>query len=300
MNWLLREVRLLPLVLFATGSLFALKTFALLSGGGYTLGSPRPAQAEEPASARAKFSDAWNTLGYPDITGAVPQAKPSDKDGGKSAKGPPEKNPAKANPPGEKDKKDGAAGKEENASAAKETASKPGEEPPAGAAPMSEGKAFPVDGRPLSPAERAILERLQERRQELDQRARELDMRETLIAGAEKRLEGRILELKEVEARVNAAMNKRDEVEAARFKSLVSMYENMKSKDAAKIFDRLDPRVLLEVAAQVNPRRMSDILAQMSPEAAERLTVELANRARPSDAAPSANDLPKIEGNNPG
>ena len=58
------------------------------------------------------------------------------------------------------------------------------------------------------------------------------------------------------------------------------MYENMKPKDAAKIFDRLDIRVLIEVANQINPRRMSDILAQMSPEAAERLTVELANRRR--------------------
>ncbi len=32
----------------------------------------------------------------------------------------------------------------------------------------------------------------------------------------------------------------KDESEAARFKSLVTMYENMKAKDAAKIFDRLD------------------------------------------------------------
>ena len=60
------------------------------------------------------------------------------------------------------------------------------------------------------------------------------------------------------------------------------MYENMKAKDAARIFDRLDMRILLEVATQINPRRMSDILAQMSPEAAERLTVELAAAPRTS------------------
>jgi flagellar motility protein MotE (MotC chaperone) len=40
---------------------------------------------------------------------------------------------------------------------------------------------------------------------------------------------------------------------------------------------------------------MSDILAQMSPEAAERLTVELANRAA-NDRPPPPSDLPKIEG----
>jgi flagellar motility protein MotE (MotC chaperone) len=71
------------------------------------------------------------------------------------------------------------------------------------------------------------------------------------------------------------------------------MYENMKAKDAAKIFDRLDMRVLVEVATQLNPRRMSDILAQMTPDAAERLTVELA--ARVKDRGKAA-ELPKIEG----
>ena len=74
------------------------------------------------------------------------------------------------------------------------------------------------------------------------------------------------------------------------------MYETMKPKDAAKIFDRLDIRVLLEVASQINPRRMSEILAQMSPEAAERLTVEIADpRPRPTGRVNPAN-LPKIDG----
>ena len=99
-----------------------------------------------------------------------------------------------------------------------------------------------------------------------------------------------------MEARVNAAMGKRDKAEAERFKSLVTMYENMKAKDAAKIFDRLDMKILVEVATQINPRRMSDILAQMSPEAAERLTVELANRASGAESAESPTNLPKIEG----
>ena len=144
-----------------------------------------------------------------------------------------------------------------------------------------------------SRAERAILERLQERRMELDARARDLEMRESLLKAAEKRLDGRLLELKDTEARINAAMAQKDEAEAARFKNLVAMYDNMKAKEAAKIFDRLDTKVLLEVATQLNPRRMSDILAQMAPETAERLTVELAARAKDKGQGP---DLPKIEG----
>lgn len=279
MKWLLREIRLLPLVLFATASLFALKAFGLLSGGGYLLGSSRPVQAEETASQRVERSPAWNTLGNSDITGAV-DAKTKEKDNGKAAK-----------PGGKEAETKGKPADTKAAPAVKNEKPAP-QEPPA----APNGTVVTLDGRSLSPAERAILTRLQERRQELEARARELDMRENLIAAAEKRLEARMAELKDLDARINAAMNKRDEAEAARFKSLVGMYENMKAKDAAKIFDRLELRVLIEVAGQINPRRMSDILALMTPEAAERLTVELANRARAAEPAPSPSDLPKIEG----
>jgi len=160
-----------------------------------------------------------------------------------------------------------------------------------------EGKPVRIDDRPqLASGERAVLERLQKRREELDQRDRELDMREGLLKAAEKHLEKRLEELKKLEADLKAAEQKKDEAEAARFKGVVSMYENMKPKEAARIFDRLELRVLLEVAAQMNPRRMSDIMAQMSPEAAERLTVELAARAQGIPRPASADHLPKIEG----
>ena len=120
-------------------------------------------------------------------------------------------------------------------------------------------------------------------------------MRESVVLAAEKRLEGRVAQLKQLEAQINEAVRAKDESEAARIKNLVTMYENMKPKDAARVFDRLDLRILVEVATQINPRRMSDILAQMSPEAAERLTVELATRAK--DKPPA--ELPKIVGHRP-
>ncbi len=163
-------------------------------------------------------------------------------------------------------------------------------------APPPDGRVIFNAGAPgPSAAERAILERLQERRQELDKRARELDIREGLIAEAEKRIDSRLSEIKEAKAALAVASQQKDEAEAARFKGLVTMYETMKPRDAAKIFDRLETSVLIEVASQINPRNMSEILAQMSPDTAQRLTVELANRARSVTKDASA-DLPKIEG----
>jgi flagellar motility protein MotE (MotC chaperone) len=268
---LFRDLRLLPIVLMATIALFALKTLGLVVDGRYTLSDigrfggdadvtgTVGGQAGEATSARSARSWAQQVLGYPDVTGTV---APSEKkpEGG-------------ATPP--------ASSK-----------GKP-EEPPKGTSGWTPIQLEPV--RRPSASEQAILERLQERRTELDSRARELEMRESLLRAAEKRVEGKVAELRDLEQRAGNADQIKQESEAARLKNLVTMYENMKAKDAAKIFDRLDLRILAEVATQINPRRMSDILAQMTPEAAERLTVELAARSARGGRG-STDVLPKIEG----
>jgi flagellar motility protein MotE (MotC chaperone) len=269
MSKLLREFRLIPIVLTAVGCLLVLKVMGILLDGGYTLGprfaggdtlvvtkgpaTPAAAlrpQAATPTAASIRASD-------PEVTGsagAAPAATPAPPKDAKAERG----------------------------------------SVPAPYDPNARGTRIPLDtpSRPPSAAERALLERLQERRQELDARARELDVRESLLAAAEKKLEGRTAE--QGNDGKGGAGGRKDSPDA-RFKSVVTMYETMKPKDAAKIFDRLDIRVLLDVASQINPRVMSAILAQMSPEAAERLTVELTARGS-SDRAINPNDLPKIEG----
>jgi flagellar motility protein MotE (MotC chaperone) len=146
----------------------------------------------------------------------------------------------------------------------------------------------------VSPSERAILERLQARRQELETRAREIDIRESLLKAAEKRAEGRVEEMKAIESRITGAVQQKADEEAARFKGIITMYEGMKPKDAAKVFDRLEMPVLFDIASHIAPRKMADILGLMQPEVAERLTVEMARRAGTQSSAEP--DLPKIEG----
>src|SRR5579864_8111526 len=152
----------------------------------------------------------------------------------------------------------------------------------------------PEPGQVVSASERAILERLQARRQELEARAREIDIRESLLKAAEKRAEGRVEELNAGESRITGAAQQKAEEEAARFKGIITMYEGMKPKDAARVFDRLEMSVLYDIASQIAPRKMSDILGLMQPEAAERLTVELARRAS-GDKSNATAELPKIE-----
>ena len=174
-------------------------------------------------------------------------------------------------------------------------------EAPKPAAPETKPEGTPVkmdEAQPqVSASERAILERLQSRRQEIEARQREIDIRESLLKSAEKRIEGKVEEMKAVESRISATQAEQKAAEAQRLKGLVTMYEGMKPKDAARVFDRLEMGVLIEIASAIAPRKMSDILGLMSSEAAERLTVEMARRANGGgDQAASAGDLPKIDG----
>ncbi len=175
-------------------------------------------------------------------------------------------------------------------------------EAPKPAAPetkMEGGTVVKIDeGQPqVSASERAILERLQARRQEIEARQREIDIRESLLKSAEKRIENKVEEMKAVETRISATQAEQKAAEAQRMKGLVTMYEGMKPKDAARVFDRLEMGVLIEIASAIAPRKMSDILGLMSSEAAERLTVEMARRANGGgEQSASAGELPKIDG----
>jgi flagellar motility protein MotE (MotC chaperone) len=275
-----REFRLIPVVLLAITCLFGLKVLGIILDGGYTLadldfGSGSKSVAADAALPQtAAKSDAvalkppakryweWDNFNVPDVTGSIDSDKAPEKKAEKPAEG---------------------------------SAAAPVK--PADAKPAGGGTVITLDPNAVSsPSERAILERLGERRQELDARARELEIRENLLKSAEKRLDGRVDEIKGMESQLGGAAQQKKQADAARLKGLVTMYENMKAKDAAKIFDRLEMRVLIDVVSLINPRRMSDIMAQMQPEMAERLTVELANRASGTESAPPPVELPKIEG----
>jgi flagellar motility protein MotE (MotC chaperone) len=154
----------------------------------------------------------------------------------------------------------------------------------------------------VSPSERALLERLGERREEIEGRMRELEMRERLLDTAEKKLDGRVGDLKVLEEKVGGPSGRPAVEETKAIKNLVIMYEAMKPKDAARVFDRLGLDVLVPVVQQMNPRKMSEVLAAMAPERAEKLTVALAAPSRglgvervSADMAPlPGNELPSI------
>lgn len=308
-----RDFRLIPIVLLATVCLFALKVSGLVFDGGYTLADRLRNRAKPP---QIEVTTAENAPAYPKITiaegsavpdamarAAAPRSWAQDmfnygNDGNKGdVTGSTNRDDITGSSGGGKKKEEPAAGGHGAPAAPAAPPLKTSDKPPESSKLDVGGNIYPLEqGKINSPGERAVLERLQDRRQELDSRSRDIEMRENLLKAAEKRLEAKVGELKDVEGRISTAIGVRDKAEADRFKGIVAMYENMKSKDAARIFDRLDIKILVEVVTQIKPAKMSEIMAAMTSESAERLTVELASRASATPKAQAADQLPKIEG----
>jgi flagellar motility protein MotE (MotC chaperone) len=318
----IRDLRLIPIALIASACLLALKTADLVLDSPYFFvsdnsnaddGDVSVVRSASGAMASAGSPDSWakQMFNFPDGKGAAsPQNLPritarrsggginADRDNLDITGSVSEPAASAAKPgakPGDKpgDKPD--AKPEAGSADAKAPPGPPGKD---AKAPPPSGMVIPAEGPPPpTGAERAILERLQQRREELDTRARELDMRESLIQSAEKRMDLRLSELKDVEARIKTETQQKSEAENVRLKGLITMYENMKPRDAAKIFNGLEDGVLLDVASKMNPRTMAEILAQMQADVAQHLTVELASKAQqaPQPGATAA-ELPKIDG----
>ena len=130
----------------------------------------------------------------------------------------------------------------------------------------------------LTQTEIDLLQQLAERREALDARAREMEMREAMLQAAESRIDKKVEELKTLQDTIEDLIATYDEEQEAKVASLVKIYENMKPKDAARIFEQLDMDTLLMVAERMKERALAPIMADMDPGRARDITVDLARR----------------------
>ena len=191
-----RDLRLIPVVALAAAALFVLKTSAIVIEGGYTLIASRAALAQglgegdnarldlpppaalDDAAPRRRAATACRTVRR--AIRRIPGCAISTRI--RAA----EISPARSR-------------------------RRRSREPPKDAAPAAGAPAHGTAARAarrcrkptMSAGERAVLESLQQRRQELETRAREIEVRDSLLKAAEKRIEQRLQELKEMEARAH-------------------------------------------------------------------------------------------------
>lgn len=142
-----------------------------------------------------------------------------------------------------------------------------------------------VDLSQMTESEILTLQRLVTRRNELKAWEEDIAMRDRLLKATETRVEQKIAELTQLKGTVEALIDKFDKQEEAKLKSLVTIYEKMKSKDAARIFNDLEMDVLLKVLGRMKESKTAPILADMDPARAKGVTLEMARQREPAEVA---------------
>jgi flagellar motility protein MotE (MotC chaperone) len=154
----------------------------------------------------------------------------------------------------------------------------------------------------FSQVEIDLLQSLAKRRQEQDEWAKQIQLKENMLIATEQRINDKIANLQALKTQVETLLDKYNEQEDTKIRSLVKIYENMNPKDAARIFEELDMPIMLTVVDRMKEKKVAPILAAMSPTRAKDLTVQLAeqrklqkpgaNNANGSPAGPAANPPP--------
>jgi flagellar motility protein MotE (MotC chaperone) len=154
------------------------------------------------------------------------------------------------------------------------------------AAQMPEWKDAGDSAVDLSDAKKDVIGDMAERRVRLDDLEKELKAREALMKAAEQELDRKFKELSKLKEEIEGLLKQQSDEEKNRVMSLVKVYENMKPKDAARIFDTLDIDILVDVMGNMSERKMSPILAAMNPERARTVTIMLAEQKQLPELPP--------------
>ena len=154
--------------------------------------------------------------------------------------------------------------------------------PPQASAEQQAGPPAVTDG------EKALLQELRQRRQDLDARAEVIATRESLLVAAEQKLTARVAEMQALQAKLQGLdADQKQKVEAG-WQGLVKLYEAMKPKDAATIFNDLTMPVLLQVMDRMKDAKAAAVMAAMNPDKARDVTAELAQMRTGHDASGAA------------
>lgn len=263
---MVRSIRLIPLTMLMAFLLLGLKVGEVMHDGKlFLISFGEEAQAQQ--SPTPAETPAANTNTADAKTPAAPAAaKPAE---------------AKATDAKTTDGKT-ADGKTADAKTPADANAKPGEpkaNPPSTDA-SSDTEEEETAKHEFSQVEIDLLQSLAKRRQELDDWSKQVQLKENMLIAIENRIDEKTNNLEKMKKEVEDLLAKYNEQEDIKIKSLVKIYESMKPKDAARIFEELDMPVLLMVVDRMSERKVGAILADMNPTKAKDVTVQLAEQRK--------------------
>lgn len=123
-----------------------------------------------------------------------------------------------------------------------------------------------------------VLKALNEREKKLVSREKQIEDRMQALKIADAAIDAKLADLDAAEKSLSATLALADGASENDLTRLTTVYEKMKAKESAALFETMDPAFAAGFLARMRADAAAGILAKLSPEAAYRISVILAGR----------------------
>ena len=124
----------------------------------------------------------------------------------------------------------------------------------------------------------AVIQILKKREDKIRKHEQIISLREKALEETAKKINQRILALKDVEDQLQKTIVQVQTASESDLQKLIAVYENMKPKDAAKIFQAMDANFAAGFLALMQPTISASIMSELDAELAYSISAVLAGR----------------------
>lgn len=150
------------------------------------------------------------------------------------------------------------------------------------AKPEAKADAKPADAKPQADEKKAEASAQQPQDwNTLMKKQEELARREQSLAILERELNARLEQIAKLDQQIKTMLEEAKAVKDEKFRHLVDVYANMKSKNAADALDKLDEKTAVKILAGMRGRQAGEILNFVPPSKAAKLSEALTKMQMP-------------------
>ncbi|MFH1625487.1 MAG: hypothetical protein ABID54_10095 [Pseudomonadota bacterium] len=124
----------------------------------------------------------------------------------------------------------------------------------------------------------AILTSLENKRVELSKKEEQLGMEEERLNKLKQEIERKMVELKNIEAKLEKLIGTQQDAEAKRLEHLAKVYEATPPEQAGPMIAKLDVKLAADILMRINGRKAGKLWAFVDPAQAVKISEELAKR----------------------
>ena len=123
-----------------------------------------------------------------------------------------------------------------------------------------------------------VLSYLEQKEMELKRKERNLQEQEQHLLEMQKEVEQRLQELIAVQKEIQSFRNEKTENKNASVRSLAQIYGSMKPKEAAKLLENMDEKLVVSIVSTLKANEAGDIFAVMDSKKAAKISEALTQR----------------------